>query len=393
MKITSLTALGLVLFLSQQALAQRYSPVPEVFYCLPPGGPAPERAAVDRCAASFASVLTQTGRYQERSTPEVAEMVRECVQDGATPVFTQGCDLVSVQLEVDLVLVFSGELTRRGWLFDAVAMSPAQYAIVWRNHMLWEGETDGVLAALDACAELALAFLAIQAPDTLSGAVRWVTGSSATGIPDLARQSGTLQILDVTPSPVALTIDGAPSGTVPGLVDVEAGIHVITLRAPGCEDWSARIRIRPGEIKQIGEVILDQENAVLEILCNVEGAEINVDGETVGRTRQDRPVVLEISPASWDLRIHQPGYALFEHSLLLSPGGRQRIRAELVPLPPGAEPAPRPPPHIPILGLEISEEEDWITILPRRPQRQPAAMTMPEEEPGDSDIPFEFTPF
>src|SRR6185295_1303343 len=57
---------------------------------------------------------------------------------------------------------------------------------------------------------------------------------------------GTL-IIAAEPESARIRVDGAESGIAPASLDLQAGMHQVSLLAPGYRPWESSLVIRPGE--------------------------------------------------------------------------------------------------------------------------------------------------
>jgi hypothetical protein len=74
----------------------------------------------------------------------------------------------------------------------------------------------------------------------------------------------------------------------------------------------------------------------VEVIANVAGAEVAVDGRSFGTT--PRPPI-RLAPGDHHIVVEKPGYEPFLHRFEVAPGASARVSADLVPRPPPAPPA------------------------------------------------------
>jgi len=295
----------------------------ESFYIAPGEGGDDEARAIDTCGRSFRQPLLQSGAFVERQTPEVAELVSECVGSTTSSSFARECDLATAQSQVDLIILFQATEIPGGWLFEGTAMSPLQAAAVWADDVLIEQE-HAVLAGRDACSQLGHSFLVNR------GIEAGPAPQASTGTPAATRDRGRLEIMDVTPSPVTVLIDGAEVGLGPGqFLDLPLGNVEVTLRATGYQDMSRSVELTADSMEALRGLSLDPLPAMLVVSCNVEGATIELGGSSIGTTRGGGSVELEVSPGRASLRVAREGYTTFEQRVELVPGGRLAVDAGL----------------------------------------------------------------
>ena len=299
----------------------------ESFFIAPGEGDGDSAQAVETCGQTFRQPLLQSGAFIERQTPEVAQVVSECVSDTASSSFARECDLATAQSQVDVIILLQATEIPGGWLFQGTAMSPLQAGAVWADSVLVE-QQHAVLAGLDACARLGNSFLVGRGVE--AGAAPQTSAAVPSTGANQAPTRGRLEIMDVTPSPVTVLVDGAEVGLGPGqFLDLPLGRVEVTLRATGYQDMSRSVELTAERMEALRGLNLDPLPATLVVSSNVEGATIELGGRAVGSTRGGGSVELEVSPGRASLTVSREGYTTFEQSVELVPGGRLAVDAGL----------------------------------------------------------------
>jgi len=109
------------------------------------------------CSTRFRAALTRTGQYQERASRETEELVSSCNRDRSSPEYIEQCVLEQTQNTVDLVLILSAQsIRRRGFIFEAQMTSTLDETTIWGDSFHIEDEDIIILAAQEACNQLAI---------------------------------------------------------------------------------------------------------------------------------------------------------------------------------------------------------------------------------------------
>ena len=312
----------------------------ESFFIAPGESDGESLQAVETCGQTFRQPLLQSGAFIERQTPEVAQVVSECVGSTASSSFARECDLATAQSQVDVIILLQATETPRGWLFQGTAMSPLQAGAVWADSVLVE-EQHAVLAGLDACARLGHSFLVGRGVE--AGAVPQTAAAMPSTGANQAPTQGRLEIIDVTPSPVTVLVNGAEVGLGPGqFLDLPLGSVELTLRATGHQDLSRSVELTSERMETLRGLSLEPLPATLVIASNVEGAEIRVRGSAIGVTRGGSSVPLQVAPGQAVVVVSREGYTTFEQMIELAPGAQVSVAADLTISTAPVEPAPRP---------------------------------------------------
>ena len=142
---------------------------------------------------------------------------------------------------------------------------------------------------------------------------------------DLGISGPAAKVRIVSPQPGAqVFVDGADLGKSPVETELAAGDHFVVVEAEGIPKFERKITVESGK----DMVVTAEAKAVggLRFLANVEGAEVVVDGEIVGRTplvKQDIPVGDHV------ITIRAEGYADDERPMKVEPGKLLLVNAEL----------------------------------------------------------------
>ena len=136
----------------------------------------------------------------------------------------------------------------------------------------------------------------------------------------LVKLPGVLQV-DTGGVTAEISADGAPLGRVPGAVKVPAGDRTLTFKAPRYLDHVERLTIAGGGEKQQLEVALKPSFGVVGISSVPAGAQIEVDGKTVGVT----PAKIEMDAGIRRVQVSSPGLRLWTSSVVVNAGTPQTI--------------------------------------------------------------------
>lgn len=127
---------------------------------------------------------------------------------------------------------------------------------------------------------------------------------------ELQRLPGKLTLIS---DPVAeVFIDGNPRGTSPlQALELSPGTHQLLLRAPRYQAHEAQLQIEGGGVEQTLRVELKPGWAPVSLDSRPAGAEILVDGQSMGRT----PQTLELGAGVHELKLQLAGYATWRDSI------------------------------------------------------------------------------
>ena len=227
----------------------------ESFFIAPGEGDGESAQAVETCAQTFRQPVLQSGAFIERQTPEVAQVVSECVGSTASSSFARECDLATAQSQVDVIILLQATETPRGWLFQGTAMSPLQAGAVWADSVLVE-EQHALLAGLDACARLGHSFLVGRGVE--AGAAPQNSAAVPTTGANQAPTRGRLEIIDITPVPVTVLVNGAEAGLAPGqFLDLPLGTVEVVLQATGYQDLARSVELTAEGMATLRGLALD----------------------------------------------------------------------------------------------------------------------------------------
>lgn len=317
-------------------------------------GAATDRTAADACASTFSSELTGQGLV-ERPSPEIETMMRECVEDLSNPDYARQCDLRAAEGQVDYIVIY--EVSRAGeeWYFHIEALSPIQQGTVWQQGTL-VAESNPVRGAMSGCGELAQDFLVRQSfVDTDDGR----GGAQDDELPAV------VEVVSVTPTPVAMYVDGAEVGVAPGQFDVPAGQPVeVRLQSPGFAPWTQTVQVDAGDLLSLPPIRLSPLPGTIEVTANVQGGSVLVDGASVATTVRNRAVPVEVSSGAHTIEVRREGYVSFRNNVRVAPGGVVTVTAELTPV---AAPVVNPAP----VARPYSEDPDTLVSRPAEPDNRP----------------------
>jgi formylglycine-generating enzyme required for sulfatase activity len=136
---------------------------------------------------------------------------------------------------------------------------------------------------------------------------------------------GTL-VIAAEPKSARIRIDGAESGIAPASLDLQVGIHHVSLLAPGYRPWESSLVIRPGERLSIGPVRLGAPDAQLNVRSRPAGAEVSVAGSFRGRT----PLRVALAPGvQYEVVVSLPGHSSYFESVFAEAGATLSVDATL----------------------------------------------------------------
>lgn len=125
-------------------------------------------------------------------------------------------------------------------------------------------------------------------------------------------------------------IDGENLGMAPVVKsNVVPGLHQVEAKAEGHVGASQEVTVRPGESVVVKLSLLDataRAGSTIRIVSNVSDATVSLDGGPP----QAVPIVLEdVASGTHFVRVEAPGYSDWEKQLLIEPGTRTEVVAEL----------------------------------------------------------------
>jgi predicted Ser/Thr protein kinase len=174
---------------------------------------------------------------------------------------------------------------------------------------------------------------------------------AAAAPPPISRPTGTLDLRSDPPGATAL-MDGRLLGTTPLRVDVDAGLHQVTLRREGSADLTFATRIDTGKTVSEKRALVATTpipssappmpaEASLVVYSDPPGATVYLDDEPMGATDAGtgRLAKTGLAPGAHRVRLSLPGRIDFAQEARLAPGGPTTIRGTLaVPAPSGLDP-------------------------------------------------------
>jgi formylglycine-generating enzyme required for sulfatase activity len=137
--------------------------------------------------------------------------------------------------------------------------------------------------------------------------------------------------VEVVADPVGarVLVDRQEAGTTPAKLELDAGVHEISVEAPARKSWQSRIALRAGESLALGPLVLGQPDAVVAIRSSPAGADVNITGAYRGRT----PVQVELpGGAAHDVVVSLAGYRNWSRNLRPVAGARSSLDARLEPV-------------------------------------------------------------
>jgi formylglycine-generating enzyme required for sulfatase activity len=131
----------------------------------------------------------------------------------------------------------------------------------------------------------------------------------------LSKLPGRLR-LDTGGIAAAVSVDGMAAGSAPGILDVPAGRHTITLRAARYLDYVTSLEIQGARVAQDLKVKLLSAWGTLKISCVSPGADVTVDGVDSGAA----PVTVAASSGVHEIQIRARGRQTWQSSIVLKAG-------------------------------------------------------------------------
>ena len=191
-----------------------------------------------------------------------------------------------------------------------------------------------------------LAQAPLPVPPTPVAAVAPPPPTLAAATPPLAgRAAGTLDLRSEPAGATAL-MDGRLLGTTPLKLQVDAGLHQVTLRKEGSADLTFATKIEPGKTVTEQRALVattpvasaappTPAEASLVVYSDPPGASVYVDDEPLGATNANtgRLVKTGLAPGDHRIRLSLPGRVDFAQEARLAAGGPTTVRASLTPAP------------------------------------------------------------
>jgi formylglycine-generating enzyme required for sulfatase activity len=124
----------------------------------------------------------------------------------------------------------------------------------------------------------------------------------------------------------SLILEGREPLSLPGEVDLPAGLHRLEITAAGAKTWRGAILVEAGARQTVGPVSLGAPDALWTIRSRPSGASVTVNGVFRGRT----PVEVTLTPQmEQQIVVGQQGYAQVERRVRPEPGERQTLQLDL----------------------------------------------------------------
>jgi hypothetical protein len=156
-------------------------------------------------------------------------------------------------------------------------------------------------------------------------------------------QTGTLD-LDANPTDAAIWLDNLYYGTTPQIIGgLSSGTHTLVLRKAGYYDYTELFMIVAGETttKYPGLTAYAKEAVYgdIQIQSFPAGAAVYVNNNYMGTTISSAALyITQLAPGSYPVRITLANYQPYTVTAVVTAGGVYDIRANMVPVTPGATP-------------------------------------------------------
>ncbi len=140
-------------------------------------------------------------------------------------------------------------------------------------------------------------------------------------------QSGGVRVLTNVEG-TQVFLDGTVLGAAPlDIKDIAPGEHIVEVKAPGYTTQSKKILAVAGksEVLQFTMLLTSEGNATIKVVSQVPGAQVYIDGESVGTAPQEKSV----SAGEHFVVVSKPGYGKIEHKINAKGGEVYPITAEL----------------------------------------------------------------
>jgi hypothetical protein len=138
--------------------------------------------------------------------------------------------------------------------------------------------------------------------------------------------------IKVTPSSkeATLVVDGTPEGVVPEHpVDLSPGEHTLTIKRPGYLDYTKRVTVVEGQVVELSAV-LELSPGLLTVTAEPEGAEVWVDGRSIGISPLRE---VPLSAGSHDVAVRSEGYEEDLSHLVVKSGKPYTLSSRLKAIP------------------------------------------------------------
>ncbi len=129
------------------------------------------------------------------------------------------------------------------------------------------------------------------------------------------------------PQTATVRIDGREVGTTgEAIAGIEPGLHTVELRADGYEEFSGQLSFEAGRQTERSGIRMTALPATLELTTSVMGAEVRIDGRTVGQSQGPGVVQrLRVPSGEHTVTIAAEDYLEVSRQVALAPGGSLRL--------------------------------------------------------------------
>ena len=123
----------------------------------------------------------------------------------------------------------------------------------------------------------------------------------------------------------SVLINGNPAGQTPFSGTMPNGSYTVVVRAPGYMDFSQNIVINGGPLQV--NAMLQGQNQQLSVQCNVNGADVYINGNPAGKT----PLGAQVPQGSYTIQVKAPGFSDFSQNVVVG-NGPAMVNAFLQPM-------------------------------------------------------------
>lgn len=137
-------------------------------------------------------------------------------------------------------------------------------------------------------------------------------------------------VIDADVKQAEVWIDGERKGTTPLAIDrLPLGSYTIVVKAAGAQDWTKRVTLAAGQTLLKAELAASlpkvPTEAELDIVADVPGAEIWIDGALAGKA----PLLHRVPAGDHWIAVKQPGHVPWETKRAFDAGTTTKLRATL----------------------------------------------------------------